>query len=71
MRIEVGAKLILTVPDAGNRSVEDIVLLAEQYINEQAATFPLVKYKNCTPNVRMGGLVGIRLHVKGGHIRQY
>lgn len=64
MRIEVEAKIILTVPNAGNRSAEDIVLLAEQHVNEKASTFVLDCYKNCADNSEIA-MVDIRLHVDG------
>lgn len=56
MRIEVEAKLILTIPmyPEKGESKDDIMLAAEQHINEKAAllVMPATKTK-----------VGIRIHV--------
>ena len=62
IRIEANATMILTVPDAGNRSPEDIVLEAEQHINKSVGVFSITPYKNVSSNQVK---VGIRLHVKG------
>lgn len=58
MKIEVKAKLILTVPMGlvKSGSNEDIILAAEQHINDKAAVFEMPKTKT---------QVGIRIHVSG------
>ena len=56
MRIEVEAKLILTTTNALKKEPDEIVLAAEQHINQEAATF------NMSGNY---GTVGVRIHVKG------
>lgn len=58
MKIEIKAKLILTVPSPKkNDSVADTVLAAEQAINEMA--FFVVPKTETT--------VGIRIHISGKH----
>jgi len=57
MRIEVKAKLILTVPEPKqDESAEDIVLAVEQQINDRAALVVMPKTKT---------KVGVRIHVDG------
>lgn len=57
MRIEVKAKLILTVPEPKqNEFAGDFVLAAEQQINDKAALVVMPKTKT---------KVGIRIHVDG------
>lgn len=59
MRIEVKAKLILTVVELEKeKSPADVVLAAEQHINENAALLTLAGSKT---------KVGIRLHAIGDY----
>lgn len=56
MRIEIEAKLILTVPEPkAEESPEDIILAAEQHINDVAAVFTRLGTKT---------KVGVRIHTK-------
>lgn len=58
MKIHVTANLILTVPEPKKgESVEDIMLLTEQHINDVAAIFTMPETKT---------KVGIRIHVQKG-----
>jgi len=56
MRIEVRAKLILTIPNPKENSVGDIMFAAERSVNRKAACFLM-------PNMTRSK-VGIRLHVE-------
>lgn len=58
MQIHVTANLILTVPSPRkNESVEDIMLAAEQHINDVAAGFTRLGTKT---------QVGVRIHILKG-----
>ena len=58
MKIHATANLILTVPrPVKEDSVENIMLIAEQHINNVAATFTMPETKT---------QVGIRIHVQKG-----
>lgn len=55
MRIEVQAKLILTIPEPDEKDLpNEIKFMAEQYINDTAPVFEMPKTKT---------KVGIRIHV--------
>ena len=57
MRIEVEAKLILTIPEPkGNEFAGDIVLAVEQGINKYLALMIMPKTKT---------EVGVRIHISG------
>lgn len=59
MRIETKAKLILTIPDPKKEEfagATDVVLTAEQHINNAEAVFSMPE---------TGTQVGIRIHVQG------
>lgn len=57
MKIEVEAKLILTVPKpAKGVIVEEIILATEQHINNTEAVFSMLE---------TGTQVGVRIHVSG------
>jgi len=58
MRIEVQAKLILTIPNPKTgESIGDAMLMAEQTINQRCQLFVIPKTKT---------QVGIRMHVEVG-----